>query len=55
MQKEEFFTEFDSERKITEGSKVEVIVSIGDGALSVKLKPGTMYCRIEDSNIIFLE
>lgn len=53
--KEEFFTEFDSDRKITEGSKVEVIFSIGHGVLNVKLKPGTRYCRLDDSNIIFLE
>lgn len=54
LAKEEFMTEFDSQRRITENSKAVVIVNLGSDLINVKLKAGTEYFRTESTNIMFI-
>lgn len=54
VKKEETITEFDKDRYITAGSKVDIMISGNGKPILYELKPGTIYWKYENENILFL-
>ena len=53
--KEETITEFNKDRYITVDSKKNILVNTTEYPITVKLKAGTQYYKLEEKNIVFLE
>lgn len=54
LMKEESITDFSNDRKIKEGSKVEVILSGSGNSIDIKLKEGSIYYCSENKNIVMI-
>jgi len=55
IMKEETITEFDKNRYITTDSKKDIFVNITEYPITVRLKAGTKYYKLEDKKMVFLE
>ncbi len=54
LMKEESIIEFDAYRRITEGSKIEIIASGNGNPMNLILNEGSIYYTVEEKNIVFI-
>lgn len=54
IKKEETITELDRDRYLTEGSKMDIMLSANGLPLSYQLKPGTLYWKYGQENLVLL-